>query len=142
MCPLRTCSTSRTERRRKTEQRPSHRHGRFLILGSASPGLVGLASESLVVRVALVELGGFQADDVDTSKLDDLWFGAAWRAPTSPRATPLLSHDAMAIRYLDSLTDALVITQLQPWHVNLAKRQVRSPKVYVRDNAYFTDCSG
>ena len=37
-------------------------------------------------------------------------------------------------RYLDALTDALVIRQLQPWFANNAKRQVRSPKVYVRDS--------
>ena len=36
-------------------------------------------------------------------------------------------------RYLDALTDALVLRQLQPWHANISKRQVRSPKVYVRD---------
>jgi len=36
-------------------------------------------------------------------------------------------------RYLDLLTDALVLRQLQPWHTNLRKRQVKSPKVYVRD---------
>ncbi|MCC7462244.1 MAG: ATP-binding protein [Gammaproteobacteria bacterium] len=35
--------------------------------------------------------------------------------------------------YLDRLSDALVIRQLAPWHENLAKRQVKSPKVYVRD---------
>jgi uncharacterized protein len=35
--------------------------------------------------------------------------------------------------YLDRLCDALVIRQLAPWHENLAKRQVKSPKVYVRD---------
>jgi hypothetical protein len=35
--------------------------------------------------------------------------------------------------YLDLLTDALVLRQLQPWHANLRKRQVKSPKVYVRD---------
>ena len=35
--------------------------------------------------------------------------------------------------YLDLLTDALVLRQLPPWHVNLRKRQVKSPKVYVRD---------
>jgi hypothetical protein len=28
----------------------------------------------------------------------------------------------------------LVVRQLQPWHENLAKRQVKSPKVYVRDS--------
>jgi len=37
-------------------------------------------------------------------------------------------------RYVDLLTDALVVRQLQPWHANLAKRQVKSPKVYVRDS--------
>lgn len=36
-------------------------------------------------------------------------------------------------RYLDILTGALVIKQLQPWHVNISKRQVRSPKVYLSD---------
>jgi hypothetical protein len=37
-------------------------------------------------------------------------------------------------RYLDLLTDAFMVRQLQPWHANLIKRQVRSPKVYVRDS--------
>ena len=37
-------------------------------------------------------------------------------------------------RYLDALTDALVVRQIQPWFVNVSKRQVRSPKVYVRDS--------
>src|SRR5262249_22660303 len=37
-------------------------------------------------------------------------------------------------RYLDALTDALAVRQLQPWYANIAKRQVRSPKVYVRDS--------
>ncbi len=36
-------------------------------------------------------------------------------------------------RYLDLLTDALVLRQLSPWHTNLSKRQVRSPKVFVED---------
>ena len=35
--------------------------------------------------------------------------------------------------YLDLLTDALMLRQLHPWHANLRKRQVKSPKVYVRD---------
>ena len=37
-------------------------------------------------------------------------------------------------RYLDLFTKLLVVRQLQPWHENLAKRQVKSPKVYVRDS--------
>lgn len=37
-------------------------------------------------------------------------------------------------RYLDLLTDALVLRQLAPWHENLSKRQVKAPKVYVADS--------
>jgi len=37
-------------------------------------------------------------------------------------------------RYLDLLTGALVVRQLPPWHENLSKRQVRSPKIYVADS--------
>ncbi|MFL6290781.1 MAG: ATP-binding protein [Thermoanaerobaculia bacterium] len=37
-------------------------------------------------------------------------------------------------RYLDLLTSALVLRQLPPWHTNLAKRQVRAPKVFVEDS--------
>jgi predicted AAA+ superfamily ATPase len=37
-------------------------------------------------------------------------------------------------RYLDLFTNLLVVRQLQPWHENLAKRQVKAPKVYVRDS--------
>lgn len=36
-------------------------------------------------------------------------------------------------RYLDALTSALVLRQLQPWHENISKRQVRAPKVYLAD---------
>jgi len=36
-------------------------------------------------------------------------------------------------RYLDVLTETYMVRQLAPWHANLAKRQVRSPKVYLRD---------
>lgn len=36
-------------------------------------------------------------------------------------------------RYLDVLTDLYMMRQLQPWHANLKKRQVKSPKVYFRD---------
>ncbi len=36
--------------------------------------------------------------------------------------------------YLDILEAAFVARQLQPWHENLSKRQVRSPKVYLTDS--------
>lgn len=37
-------------------------------------------------------------------------------------------------RHIDILAGALVVRQLQPWHENLDKRQVKSPKLYVRDS--------
>ncbi|NJD18700.1 MAG: ATP-binding protein [Gemmatimonadetes bacterium] len=37
-------------------------------------------------------------------------------------------------RYLDLLTDALVLRQLPAWHQNVGKRQVKSPKVYLADS--------
>lgn len=163
------------------------RPGRFLVLGSASPDLVGLAAESLAGRVALVELGGLWLGDVGAGALDALWergglplsftadsdaLSAAWRddfistflerdlallgvrtpATTMRRFWTMLAHyhgqtwngaelaRALAVsqptvaRYLDALTDALVVRQLQPWFANVAKRQVRSSKVYVRDS--------
>lgn len=36
--------------------------------------------------------------------------------------------------YIDLLCDLLLVRRLQPWHTNLGKRLVKSPKVYVRDS--------
>ena len=36
--------------------------------------------------------------------------------------------------YLDILTSSLVVRQLQPWHENLKKRQVKAPKIYLADS--------
>ena len=41
--------------------------------------------------------------------------------------------ESTARRHLDLLTDALVVRQLHPWHANIAKRQVKAPKIYIRD---------
>lgn len=37
-------------------------------------------------------------------------------------------------RYLDLLVDLMLVRRLPPWHANLGKRLVKSPKVYVRDS--------
>lgn len=37
-------------------------------------------------------------------------------------------------RYLDLLSGAYVARQLQPWHENIKKRQIKSPKIYIRDS--------
>ncbi len=36
--------------------------------------------------------------------------------------------------YMDLLIDLLMVRKLQPWHSNIGKRLVKSPKVYVRDS--------
>ncbi|WPC66340.1 ATP-binding protein [Rhodoferax ferrireducens] len=36
-------------------------------------------------------------------------------------------------RYTDLLVDLLLVRRLQPYHVNVGKRLVKSPKVYIRD---------
>jgi predicted AAA+ superfamily ATPase len=37
-------------------------------------------------------------------------------------------------RWLDVLTDTFMIRQLPPWFENISKRQVKSPRIYVRDS--------
>lgn len=39
-----------------------------------------------------------------------------------------------ASSYIDLLCDLLLVRRLQPWHTNIGKRLVKSPKVYVRDS--------
>ena len=60
------------------------------------------------------------------------YHGQTWNAAEPARALGV--NPSTCRRYLDLLTDALMIRQLQPWHANLGKRQVKSPKVYVRDS--------
>lgn len=60
------------------------------------------------------------------------YHGQLWNAAEPARALGV--SPSTTRRYLDLLTDALVLRQLQPWHANLAKRQVKSPKIYVRDS--------
>lgn len=60
------------------------------------------------------------------------YHGQIWNAAEPARALGVSASTTR--RYLDLLTDALMLRQLQPWHANLGKRQVKSPKIYVRDS--------
>jgi len=42
--------------------------------------------------------------------------------------------DAIVRSYVDVLEGALVVSTLKPWHENISKRQVKAPKVFVRDS--------
>lgn len=78
-------------------------------------------------------------------------FGVNVAAPTMTRFWAMLAHlhgqvwnaadparslgvsEPTVRRYLDWLTQGFMVRQLQPWHENLGKRQVKAPKVYFRD---------
>ncbi|MBU0677363.1 MAG: ATP-binding protein [Verrucomicrobia bacterium] len=159
---------------------------RFLLTGSASPSLVRGLSESLAGRVGLVDLSGFDLQEVGSRNLRTLWLRGGfprsyladddaasmdWRenfirmllerdlpqlgitipATTIGRFWTMLAHyhgqnwnaaelarslgadEKTARRYLDVLAGAFMVRPLPPWFENLKKRQVKAPKVYVRD---------
>jgi predicted AAA+ superfamily ATPase len=163
---------------------------RFLILGSASPGLLRQSSETLAGRIETIALGGFRLDELGEAALARHWrrggfppsylagkeadsfrwrqqfvqmllerdlpqLGVTIPAPTLLRFWTMLAHyhggvwngaefaGSLAVsqpavrRYLDVMTGLFMVRQLAPWHENLAKRQVKSPKVYVRDSGLF-----
>jgi predicted AAA+ superfamily ATPase len=60
------------------------------------------------------------------------YHGQVWNA--SEIARSLGEAHTTVKRHLDLLTGALMIRQLQPWYQNLGKRQVKAPKIYVRDS--------
>lgn len=160
--------------------------GQYLLLGSASPALLRQTSESLLGRVEVVEVGGFDLEEVGAARQRDLWQrggyplsfladadadSLAWRlqavqrhvesdlpqfgvnvpAPAMLRFWRMLGHlhgqlwnaaeparslgisEPTVRRYLDVLTQTFMLRQLQPWHANLGKRQVKAPKLYFRD---------
>jgi uncharacterized protein len=168
---------------------------RFLILGSASPGLLRQSTESLAGRIEIIEMGGLSLPEIGARHLARHWLrggfplsytarsleaSLAWRSQfvrsflerdlpqlgiTIPaqalrRFWTMLAHyhgqiwnaaeparslgvaETTARRYLDLLSGVYMVRQLAPWHENLGKRQVRSPKVYVRDTGLLHDLLG
>ena len=166
------------------DQSPAN--GQYLLLGSASPALLRQAGESLLGRVEVIEVGGFDIAEVGSAQQTTLWLrggyprsflasndgdSLAWRtqamqqhvqvdlpqfgvnvpAPAMLRFWRMLAHfhgqvwnaadpaRSLAVseptvrRWLDVLTHTFMVRQLQPWHQNLGKRQVKAPKLYFRD---------
>lgn len=60
------------------------------------------------------------------------YHGQIWNASEIGRS--LGEAHTTVKHHLDILCGALVMRQLPPWHENLSKRQVKSPKVYLRDS--------
>ncbi len=166
--------------------RPKNRT-RFLVLGSASPGIIKNVSETLAGRVEFIELSGFDLQETGADSWEKLWVrggfprsflarsegdslvwregfirtflerdipqlgvtvlstamrrfwtmlahyhGQTWNASELARSMGL--SDKTVRSYLDILTGTFMIRQIQPWHENIAKRQVKAPKIYFRDS--------
>ncbi|HXV62192.1 MAG TPA: ATP-binding protein [Vicinamibacteria bacterium] len=159
----------------------------FLLLGSASPGLVRGVSESLAGRIGFVDLSGFDLGETGGESQHRLWTRGGfprsflatddatsldWRnnfvrtflerdipqlgitipAETLRRFWTMVAHyhgqiwnaaelarslgasENTARSYLDILAGAFMVRVLPPWFVNIGKRQVKSPKVFLRDS--------
>lgn len=60
------------------------------------------------------------------------YHGQTWNASELGRAMGL--SDKTVRSYLDILSGTFMVRQLQPWFENIGKRQVKSPKIYLRDS--------
>ncbi|MFH1278918.1 MAG: ATP-binding protein [Candidatus Eisenbacteria bacterium] len=60
------------------------------------------------------------------------YHGNVWNAAEPARSLGVSQPTVR--RYLDLLTNLFIVRQLAPWHENLKKRQIRSPKIYLRDS--------
>lgn len=58
--------------------------------------------------------------------------GQIWNASQFGRSLGVSGHTARA--YLDILAGAFMVRVLPPWFENLRKRQVKAPKIYLRDS--------
>lgn len=160
---------------------------RFLVLGSASHGLLQQSSETLAGRIACYQLPVFTLQEIKDDYLDRLWLrggfprsitarsepasyrwrlnfiktflerdipqlgirlssynlerfwvmlahyhGQIWNGSELGRAFGVSNHTVR--NYLDTLQSTYMVRVLKPWHANIAKRQIKSPKVYIRDS--------
>jgi predicted AAA+ superfamily ATPase len=63
------------------------------------------------------------------------YHGQVWNAAEFARS--LGTAENTARRYLDILSGAYMVRVLPPWFENLKKRQVKAPKIYIRDSGLF-----
>lgn len=75
---------------------------------------------------------------IPAETLERLWtmltHGQGTLLNASRLAASLAISAQSVTRYIDLLVDLLLVRRLRPFHANLGKRLVKSPKVYVRDS--------
>ena len=68
------------------------------------------------------------------------YHGQIWNGAEIAAAMGVSPHTTR--KYLDTLQQTFMVRVLQPWHENLGKRLVKSPKVYLRDSGLFHALQG
>lgn len=75
---------------------------------------------------------------VSAETLERLWIMLAYCQGTllnaSRLASSLMISAQTTTRYIDLLVDLLLVRRLRPFHQNVGKRLVKSPKIYIRDS--------
>ena len=75
---------------------------------------------------------------IPAQTLERLWTMLAHNQGTLLNASNLASALSISgqtvARYIDLLVDLLLVRRLQPYHANIGKRLVKSPKTYIRDS--------
>lgn len=89
---------------------------------------------------------GFLGLDLDPALARKLWQMVAHYhgqlLNVTEIATSLGCAQRTVMKYLDALKGAFVIRRLQPWYENIKKRQVKTPKIYVRDSGLYNTFIG
>ena len=68
------------------------------------------------------------------------YHGQIWNAAEPARSLGV--SEPTVRRLLDWLTATFMVRQLPPWHENLSKRQVKAPKIYLRDTGLLHELLG
>ena len=68
------------------------------------------------------------------------YHGQIWNGAEIASAMGVSPHTTR--KYLDALQQTYMVRVLQPWHENLGKRLVKSPKIYLRDSGLFHALQG
>jgi predicted AAA+ superfamily ATPase len=68
------------------------------------------------------------------------YHGQIWNGAELASAMGVSPHTTR--KYLDALQQTYMVRVLQPWHENLGKRIVKSPKIYLRDSGLFHALQG
>ena len=92
---------------------------KFLLLGSASPGLLRQSSESLAGRVETIEIGGFTLDETGAAAQAALWLRGGY-----PRSY-LAASDADSRRWRQSFAGAFLERDLPQLGINVPAPAMR-----------------